>query len=117
MSGCSVLWLELHHLTPSGILDITAFVTLCEAYMGIEPPFDLWSHFFCVQLPQGSGMEVAVLGGTDIYVKSGHVVDTYFHLPMFNSTDGWWKVWFFLRNNTNVPLPVFTGSRPIPQPN
>jgi hypothetical protein len=29
--------LELHHLTPSGILHIVAFVTLCEAYMGIEP--------------------------------------------------------------------------------
>jgi hypothetical protein len=33
--------LELHHLTPSGILHIAAFVTLCEAFMGIEPHFDL----------------------------------------------------------------------------
>jgi hypothetical protein len=33
--------MELHHLTPSGILHIAAFVTLCEAYMGIEPHFDL----------------------------------------------------------------------------
>jgi hypothetical protein len=33
--------MELHHLTPSGILHIEAFVTLCEAYMGIEPHFDL----------------------------------------------------------------------------
>jgi hypothetical protein len=30
--------LELHQLTPSVILHIVAFVTLCEAYMGIEPP-------------------------------------------------------------------------------
>jgi hypothetical protein len=28
--------LELHHLTPSGILHIATFVTLCETYMGIE---------------------------------------------------------------------------------
>jgi hypothetical protein len=28
--------LELHHLTPSLILHIVAFVTLCEAYMQIE---------------------------------------------------------------------------------
>jgi hypothetical protein len=27
--------LELHHLTPSVILHIVAFVTLCEAYMGM----------------------------------------------------------------------------------
>jgi hypothetical protein len=32
----SLLWsygLELHHLTPSGILHMTAFMTLCEAYL------------------------------------------------------------------------------------
>jgi hypothetical protein len=28
----------------------------------------------------------------------------------------WWKVWFFLRNNVDAPLPVFPGSYPIPQP-
>jgi hypothetical protein len=33
--------LELHHLTPLGILHIAAFVTMCVAYMGIEPDFDL----------------------------------------------------------------------------
>jgi hypothetical protein len=36
---CSLLQfygLELHHLTPSGILHMVAFVTLCEAYMGID---------------------------------------------------------------------------------
>jgi hypothetical protein len=38
--------LELHHLTPSGILHIMAFVTLCEANMGIEPYFGLSSDFF-----------------------------------------------------------------------
>jgi hypothetical protein len=36
---------------------------------------------------------------------------------MFGPPDGWWKVWFFPRNDTDAPLPVFTGSRPIPQPN
>jgi hypothetical protein len=34
--------LELHHLIPSRILHIAAFVTLCEAYMGLEPHFNLW---------------------------------------------------------------------------
>jgi hypothetical protein len=38
--------LELHHLTPLGIWCIASFVTLCEAYMGIEPQFNLWNHFF-----------------------------------------------------------------------
>jgi hypothetical protein len=43
------LWsygLELHHLTPSRILHMVAFVTLCEAYIGIETPLNLCNHFF-----------------------------------------------------------------------
>jgi hypothetical protein len=33
--------LELHHLTPSRIVHMTAFLTLCEAYMGIEPHYHM----------------------------------------------------------------------------
>jgi hypothetical protein len=52
---CSLLWyydLELHHLTPSGVLHIANFVTLCEAYLGINPDLDLWKYFFHVHHPQ-----------------------------------------------------------------
>jgi hypothetical protein len=42
--------LDLHRLTPSGILHMVAFVTLCEAYMGIEPHFNLWNYFFRARL-------------------------------------------------------------------
>jgi hypothetical protein len=62
------------------------FMALCEAYIGIEPHFDLWNHFFCVRLLQGSGTEASVLGGVDIYVKSGYEVNPYFHLPISGST-------------------------------
>jgi hypothetical protein len=51
---CSLLQyygLELHILAPSGILQIMAFVTLCEAFMGIDHHFNLLNHFFHVQLP------------------------------------------------------------------
>jgi hypothetical protein len=44
--------LELHHLTPSGVLHIVAFVTLCEAYLGIDPEFDLWNYIVHVWRPQ-----------------------------------------------------------------
>jgi hypothetical protein len=49
--------LELHHLTPSGILYMVAFMTLCEAYMGIEPHFNLWNYFFHACLWKGLGTE------------------------------------------------------------
>jgi hypothetical protein len=109
--------LELHHLTPLGILYIATFVPLCEAFMVIELHFDLWNHFFRVQLLRGSGMEVVVLGGVDIHFKSEHGVDPYFDLTMLKSVNGWWKMWLFLWNDADVPLPMLTSNRPIPQPN
>jgi hypothetical protein len=29
---------------------------------------------------------------------------------------GWWKVWFFLRNDADAALPVVTRGRHVPQP-
>jgi hypothetical protein len=40
----AVLWLGTSSL--DAILHMVAFVTLCEAYMGIEPHFNLWNYFF-----------------------------------------------------------------------
>jgi hypothetical protein len=104
-------------LNPLGILHIEAFVTFCEAYMGIEPHFNMWNYFFCTRFLQGSGAKAVVLGGVDLYIRSRHGVDPYFHLPMSKPSNRWQKVWFFLRNDADASLPVFTGSRPIPQPN
>jgi hypothetical protein len=42
--------LELHHLAPLGILQMSTFVTLCEAYIGIEPHFNQWKYFFLTRL-------------------------------------------------------------------
>jgi hypothetical protein len=110
--------LKLHNLTPpSRILHIAAFVTLYKAFMGIDSHFNLWNHFFRVRLPEGMDAEAEVLGGMDIHVKSRHDVDPYFVLPMLEFTHGWWKMWFYLRNDVVVPLLVFTGNCPVPQPN
>jgi hypothetical protein len=109
--------LELQQLTPSGILHTMTFVTLCEAYKGIEPYFNMWNYFFCVWLQQGLSTKVATLGSVDIFVWSKHGVDPYFHLPTSGPLDRWQKVCFFLRNDTDALLTVFMGSRPIPQPN
>jgi hypothetical protein len=60
---CSLLLfygLELHHLTPSGILHMAAFVTLCEAYMGMETHFNMRNYFFRTWLQQGLSTETAV---------------------------------------------------------
>jgi hypothetical protein len=58
--------LELHHLSPLGILHVTAFITLCEAYMGIEPHINLWNYLFRVWLRPDSDTKAAVWDCTEI---------------------------------------------------
>jgi hypothetical protein len=91
--------LELQHWTPSGIVHMAAFVTLCEAYMGIEPHFNL-CNYFRVRLQQGSG------GKVDIFVRSRHGVDPYFHLPMFGPSDRWLKVSCGSKEPSQAATPV-----------
>ena len=42
--------MELQHLTLNGVQHMVAFVALCEGFLGIDPHFDLWQHFFTVSL-------------------------------------------------------------------
>jgi hypothetical protein len=54
---------------------MVAFVTLCEAYMGVEHHFNLWNYLFHTQLQQGSGAEMVALGNVDISVRPRPRVD------------------------------------------
>jgi hypothetical protein len=56
--------------TPLGILHIVTFVTLCEAYMGIEPHFDLCNYFFRAWLRPGSDTEAAVWCLVQVWSRS-----------------------------------------------
>ena len=42
--------IELQHLNPNEIQHVATFVALCEGFLGINPHFDLWWHFFAVTL-------------------------------------------------------------------
>jgi hypothetical protein len=108
--------LVLHHLTPLGVLHIVAFVTLSEAYLGIDPELDLWKYFFCVQRPQDPEAKLTISWGVVIHVKAGHGVDPYLEIPMPRSMKWWQKKWFYLKNDAFDPLPAFIGGHPIPLP-
>jgi hypothetical protein len=108
--------LELHHQTLLGVLHIVAIMTLCEAYLRIDPDLDLWKYFFCVWRSQDPKVELMIFGGTVIHVKARHRGDPYLEIPMPRSIKGWQKKWFYLRNDASTPLPAFTSGRPIPLP-
>ena len=38
--------LELQHLNPTGVLHIAGFVTVCEAFFGMEPYMDSFCWIF-----------------------------------------------------------------------
>ncbi|KAE8806329.1 hypothetical protein D1007_17484 [Hordeum vulgare] len=38
--------LQPHHLASNTILQLSAFVVLCEGFLGIEPRLDLWRNLF-----------------------------------------------------------------------
>ena len=55
---------QVHHLTPNSTLHISIFVHLCEAFLGIEPHFDLFQYFFHLKLhPNDSKVHVVGVAG------------------------------------------------------
>ena len=61
---------QVHHLTPNSILHISIFVHLCEAFLGIEPHFDLFQYFFRLK-PQPSESKIDVVGGAGLQFRQG----------------------------------------------
>jgi hypothetical protein len=45
-----VYGVELHNLRPNSISQATIFAAVCEGYLGIDPHWDLWTHFFSAEL-------------------------------------------------------------------
>ena len=64
--GLLFYWgIQSHHLTPNSILHIAIFVHLCEAYLGIEPHFDLFQHLLHLK-QQTRADNIAEVGGADL---------------------------------------------------
>ena len=38
--------LQPHHLTPNAVMLLSAFVPLCEGFLGLLPTLELWGEFF-----------------------------------------------------------------------
>ena len=56
--------LELQHLNPMGVLHIAGFITVCKAFLGMEPHVDLfWLFFFGRAMADWSSAKIAPVGG------------------------------------------------------
>ncbi|KAE8788316.1 hypothetical protein D1007_37634 [Hordeum vulgare] len=84
-SSFFALWLQFfglqpHHLAPNAILQLAAFVVLCEGFVGIEPRGDLWrSLFFFKQHSIAMGKSEKGF----FYVKSADPAQDALNMPPF----------------------------------
>ncbi|KAK1663464.1 hypothetical protein QYE76_051623 [Lolium multiflorum] len=91
----------LWQLTPNSILHLSIFITVCEAFLGIDPHWGLWKKIFYVKRHNDSNGP-PVVGGVGFVVRKE--VD-YFDYPMKESVQGWRNKWFYLRD------PIVPGRR------
>ena len=84
--------LDFHDLAPNFILNISAFIVVCEAFLRIAPHFGLWLKTFNVK-PKVVGGQQAECGGAivgkipNITWPEGSYVET---------VKGWQSGWFYI---------------------
>ncbi|KAK1615574.1 hypothetical protein QYE76_021091 [Lolium multiflorum] len=108
-----VYGLQLHHLTPNSILHISIFITLCEAFLGVQPNWALWKRiFFCRR--NGSPNVAYNIGGVVISVRP---TVNYFDVKLPDSVQGWRKKWLYIQEENHGcaedNIPPFDGAEKI----
>jgi hypothetical protein len=93
--------LELHHLNPNSICHISIFIYYCEAFLGIEPHWDLFRFLFRLK-PQPTSKNLSVVGGGDKYLS--------YIFP--SNLPGWKNHWFYIENHA-PHLPMKSNRPPV----
>ena len=108
--------LELQHLNPTGVRHIAGFVTVCEAFLGMELHADLfWLFFSGRAMADWSSTEIAPVGGFALQRKPRAGGGSYPAYTPCDSNRGWHGEWFYIQNPVGALFPVFTGGRPVKQ--
>ena len=84
--------LDFHDLAPNFILNISAFIVVCEAFLRIKPHFGLWLKTFNVKLKVVGGSQ-AECGGAMVG-KMPNV--TWLEGSFVETIKGWQPGWFYI---------------------
>jgi hypothetical protein len=101
--------LNLTHLNPNSILQISIFVHLCEAFLGVLPHFGLWKYLYHYR-PGMAGGQHQLVGGASLEMRHGRKTE-YLEIPLKDSIKGWRLEWFIVENYGNS-LPPRSGRQP-----
>ena len=84
--------LDFHDLAPDFILNISAFIVVCEAFLCIKPHFGLWPKTFNVK-PKVVGGQQEECGGAMVG-KMSNV--TWLEGSFVETIKGWQSGWFYI---------------------
>jgi hypothetical protein len=101
--------LNLAHLNPNSILQVSVFVHLCEAFLGVLSHFGLWKYLYHFW-PRMVGGQHQLVGGASLEMRHGRKTD-YLDIPLKDSIKGWRLEWFIVENRGNS-LPPRSGIQP-----
>ena len=97
---------DFHDLAPNFILNILAFIVVCEAFLRIQPNFGLWLKTFNIK-PKVVGGQQAECGGAMVS-KMPNVI--WLEGSFVETIKGWQSGWFYITepHDTNwVAAPEF----------
>ena len=98
------------------MLHIAGFVTVCEAFLGMELHTDLFRLFFSRRaMADWSLAEIAPVGGFALQRKPRAGGGSYPAYTPCDSNRGWHGEWFYIRNTVGAPFLVFFRGRPVKQ--
>ena len=103
--------LDFHDLAPNFILNISAFIVVCEAFLRIPPHFGLWLKVFNMNTKVVSGEHVECGGAMvskmpNVIWPKGTFVET---------VKGWQKQWFYVTEPRDTTWPRPQNSSPAPR--
>jgi hypothetical protein len=102
--------IELYHLNPNGIFQIALFVHMCEAFLGINPHFQLFRYFFCLK-PFPDSNDPNVCGGAGVQIRQGKK-NEYFQVSLKDPGRKWREQWFVIGNKVSQQ-PERTPCKPV----
>ena len=94
--------LDFHNLAPNFILNISAFIVVCEAFLCIKPHFGLWLKTFNVKTKVVSGRQEECGGA--MVGKMPNI--TWLEGTFVDTIKGWQSGWFYI---TEPRDPVGSG--------
>ena len=100
---------QLHHLSPQSILQLSIFTHFCEAFLGILPHFHLFQHFF-ILVPIPDASKPAVVGACDLVLRPENRDEYLSYRPSGKEVE--WKSFWFHVGNFESPLPERTPGAP-----